>query len=182
MKLLFLSASAILAAIPGLYVIKSGVGTPPDQGILFGGIIEAFGATALILLWIYRKQIRRMSKKRLAKWVVVTSVLSFVLLCSYILLFTSTVIKVGSDTFYFPLWTSGDLKTMVERSGSRRATVTDYGPDAVYEKIDKMPDYALGVTTGTLLLVYQGVFTSLVVSFGLMGTYSKSGFIIKKPQ
>ena len=58
MKAFFVSAAAVFAAVPGLGVIASGLGTPPgtEYRLLFGGVIEGFGALALIILWVNQKK------------------------------------------------------------------------------------------------------------------------------
>ena len=63
MKNLFLTFSGIFGAIPGLAVIQSGLGVPPNYNVLFGGFIEAFGVLTLLILWVNRNNIKKHTKK-----------------------------------------------------------------------------------------------------------------------
>ena len=80
MKKIFVAASAAFAAIPGVAVIASGLGTPPGSGYrwLFGGVIEAFGALALLILWINRSKLRRISKRRITRAAIILCGVCFI--------------------------------------------------------------------------------------------------------
>jgi len=173
-KKLFLAASAAFAAIPGLTVIASGLGTPPGTGyrLLFGGVIEAFGAFALLILWINRSKLRRVSKRKITRTAVMLAVFCFLFIAVYVFLFRHTVVEHERGVAYYPLWVSGDIKTMVERAGSRESAIERYGIAAVRKSIDEMGAIPLAATSVLLLLVYQGIFTSLTIAFGLPGIHA----------
>jgi Mn2+/Fe2+ NRAMP family transporter len=182
MKKLYLAASAVFASIPGLMIIKSGVGTPPEQQLLFGGVIEAIGALTLLLLWINRNKIRRLRQRKITKWAAGFGVTFLILLSLYVTLFYACVVTVeGRGTAYYPLWTSGKISEMVRRAQSRRGAISHYGIQAVIDAIDEMPDAAIGITTVILLTVYQGVFTSLVLAFGMLGIYERGSLFEREP-
>jgi hypothetical protein len=178
-KKLFLGASAAFAAIPGVAVIASGLGTPPDSGYrwLFGGVIEAFGALALLILWINRAKLRRVSKRKITRTAIILCVLCFIFIASYVFLFRLTVVEHDRGVAYYPLWISGDTKTMVERAGSRESAIERYGIGGVRKSIDEMGAIPLAATSVLLLLVYQGIFTSLAIAFGLPGIHDNQPLI-----
>jgi hypothetical protein len=167
-KQILLTASASFAAIPGVAVMVTGIGTPPDLKLLFGGVIEAFGALSLLLIWLNRPRLAKVSIKRTTRWIVGFAITSFLAVLAYILLFGVCVVSSPTrGTVYFPLWTSGPLADMVVRSGSRPAAIEEYGLDGVKAEIALMPGIALPTTTAALLITYQGIFTPLALAFGL---------------
>jgi hypothetical protein len=176
MKRLFLALAGIVSTIPGITVWQSGLGTPPDKSLLFGGVVEAFGALSLMLLWVNRTKIRSLTKSRVTKLSACLILLCFVLLSVYVWLFGLTVVKHDfRGTAYYPLWTSGDLVTMVKSADNSRYTAIEkYGIDEVNEAIHKMPNSSLAITTIILLLVYQAVFSTLIVAFGILGIHEES--------
>jgi hypothetical protein len=177
MKKLFLAASGIFAAIPGLVILQTGLGTPPGDGykMLFGGTIEAFGALILLLLWVNRKSIRRMRPRRLTKCAVTAVVICFVSITLYVVLYSVCVQRNEKwhGTVYFPLWLDGEVAEMVADKGGRNAAIDEYGPRDVSEAINRMPGVgiALPLTTILHLLLYQFIFTSLAAAFGLLGIH-----------
>jgi hypothetical protein len=169
MKRIFLSVSGLFGAIPGLAIIASGIGVPPSYKALFGGVIEAFGALALLLLWANRERLRWMPSSRLTRIVALMGGVSLSLIIAYVIMFNSCVITHQRGDAYFPIYSSGDLAVMVERGRSREGAIDRYGVDAVREAIRQMGAFPLALTTAALLLVYQGIFTSLTIAFGLAG-------------
>lgn len=180
MKKLFLTASAIFGAIPGIAIIISGLGTPPNYKILFGGVIESFGVLSLLILWLNRKSISRISLKRVTKLAILFGVLSFVSISIYITLFSFCVVSVKDrGEVYYPIYTSGNIAEMIVRTGSRRSALQKYGTDAVTEAIDEMPGNPLAITSVLLLFVYQSIFTLLTLAFGFLGIRHKEDFTDK---
>jgi hypothetical protein len=171
MKKFLLAVAGVFGAIPGLTVIQSGIGAPPGYKVLFGGVIEAFGTLSLLLLWINRKKIKRLSARRVTKRALALASLCFAFIAVYITLFNYCVVAHQRGTAYYPLWTSGKIADMVTRAGSRRAAIERYGIAAVDQAIDEMPGVPLELTAVVLLFLYQGIFTTLSVLFGLLGFY-----------
>lgn len=171
MKVLFLALSAAFAALPGVAVIASGLGTPPGTGyrLLFGGVIEAFGALALLILWVNQNKLRRRSKRKITRAAVIAGLLCLVFIGAYVLVFRRTVVEHERGTVYYPLWLSGNVERMVERAGSRESAIERYGLGGVKNAIDEMGSLPLALTSLLLLLLYQGIFTSLTVAFGMPG-------------
>jgi hypothetical protein len=174
MKKIFLAASAVFCSIPGLLVIASGLGTPPDYKVLFGGVIEAFGVIALLILLINKRRIEALSTSKVTKIAIALAIGCVLMLFTYIYLFSQCVVTVeGRGTAYYPLYLSGEIASSVNRAGSRRAAIERYGIDEVLEEIDELPGHYLTLTTILLLFVYQLVFTTLTVTFGLIGFHQK---------
>ncbi len=181
MKAFFLAVSGVFGVIPGLAIMLGELGTPPEKNGLFGGVVEAFGVLTLIILWVNRGKIAKLSRSKVTKVTIVLGILCFVFLGGYLGLFEFCVIKHEfRGSAYFPLWTSGKIGTMVESGPGRSAAIDHYGIDAVREAIREMPTYALSLTSAVLLLVYQGVFTSLTAAFGLLGIYQKKSLNSKR--
>ena len=171
LRSIFLAASSAIGAIPGVAVIIKGIGAPPDSQVLFGGIIEAFGALSLLILWLNRKGISRMMTARVTRWSILLGALSLASLAGYILMYGACVKGDTNGSTYLPLWLSGDLKAMVERAGSRDAAIETYGVDAVHDAIRREASTALSETTVVLLAVLLVGLNSLTVSFGLIGLH-----------
>lgn len=177
MKKLFLAASALFAAVPGLMVISKGVGTPPDYEYLFGGVIEAFGTLSLLILWVNKNKLKEITPSRITKLAITLGTISFLSLIIYIALFKFCVVSHPTHyTAYYPLWTSGEIAKYVERTGGRWAALDRYGIYPIESAIHKMPPYAIPVTTAVLLFLYQMIFTSLTIAFGLIGFHKGKDF------
>lgn len=173
MKKLLLTAASVFGALPGLTVMQSGIGTPPGYKVLFGGTIEAFGTLALLVVWTNRGRIKRLAADRVTKLSLSLALSSFAFLLLYVVMFQYSVISHQRGTAYYPLWITGKAADMVERAGSRKAAIERYGIDAVRQAIDENPGIDLSLTTIFLLVVYQGIFTTLCIVFGLIGFYEE---------
>jgi len=178
LKKFFMTIAAASGAIPGAAIIATGVGTPPESKILFGGVIEALGAISLLVLWVNRAKIKKLNPGKITKISAILALFFAACLVVYIVLLNVCVITFADtsdgqhdEAVYFPIWTSGDLSKMVFRAGSREAALHKYGPDGVHEAIRKMPSFALPVTTAILLVIYQGSFLFLTIAFGLLGIH-----------
>jgi len=180
MKILFLAASAAFSAIPGISVIASGLGTPPDYKILFGGVIEAFGVIALLILWVNQEKIRRVSTKKITNFAVGLAIGSILILSLYIFLYATCVVTVeGRGTAYYPLILTGEIaKTVAHNSGSRKTAIENEGLAEIVEEIDKMPAIYIIATTILLLLTYQSIFTALTGTFGLLAFHRGQGLVL----
>src|SRR5262249_18779196 len=160
MKKFLATASGIFGALPGVSVMLSEIGTPPDYGKLFGAIIQACGVLALVLLYFNRSSLSNFRPSFLTKWSIGLMISAFVFLAVYLLLLEYCVVTVQPyKPVYFPMAESGDLAEMVRTAGSRAAAILRYGRDAVETAIDQMPAVAKTLTTICLLFLYQGVFT-----------------------
>src|SRR6266404_3191120 len=80
MKKLLATASAAFGALPGVSVMLSEIGTPPDYGKLFGAIIQACGVLALVLLYFNRSWLSKFQPSFLTKWSIGLMISAFVFL------------------------------------------------------------------------------------------------------
>src|SRR5438094_235895 len=62
-KLLLKSASGIVALIPGLVVVLTNLGAPPDKADLFGGLADLVAGFIFVLLCLLRDKISRLPQK-----------------------------------------------------------------------------------------------------------------------
>ena len=178
MKKVFLGASGVFSSIPGIGIMLSGLGTPPGYSLIFGGIIEAFGALTILLLLSSKAKLRHLTSRQVRVTVIVLAVAGLILLAVYLQLASFCIVAHPvHGTVYYPLWNSGHAAELVDRAGGRYAAVDHYGFYPVNKAIHEAPNYPLGlvVTTALLLLVYQGIFMALTVAFGIMGVRSDGG-------
>jgi hypothetical protein len=180
MKKVFLAASGVFASIPGIGIIVSGLGTPPGYSKLFGGVIEAFGALAILLLATSKGKVQKLPARQVMKTVIILAIASLCLVVLYLQLSALCIVTHPiHGTVYYPLWSSGHLAQMLDLAGGRYAAVDRYGFYPVSKAIQEAPNYPLSmvVTTALLLLVYQGIFTALTVAFGILGLRSDKSAI-----
>ena len=78
MKKLFLAASGLFAAVPGLMIISKSIGTPPSYEHLFGGVIEAFGVLSLLILLVNKNKLKKVKPERITRLAIILGVTSFV--------------------------------------------------------------------------------------------------------
>jgi hypothetical protein len=183
MKKVFLAASAVFCSIPGLLVIASGLGTPPDYKVLFGGVIEAFGVIALLILWINKNKIADLPTPKVTKIAIVLAISCILVLFTYIYLFNQCVVTVeGRGTAYYPLYITDEIGSSVDDAGSRKAAIERYGIATILEEIDQLPGYYITLTTIILLFTYQLVFTILAIIFGLLGFHKRQGLPTQQPR
>jgi hypothetical protein len=181
MKKVFLAASAVFSSIPGLLVIASGLGTPPDYKVLFGGVIEAFGVIALLILWINKNKIEDLPTPKVTKIAIALALGCILMLFTYVYLINQCVVTVdGRGTAYYPLYINGEIAESVNSAGSRRAAIERWGIDTVLEEINELPGYYLTITTIILLFIYQLIFTTLTITFGLLGFHKRQGLPINE--
>ena len=174
----FLIASGIFGAVPGLVVLWRGISAPPGYQTIFGGVVEATGVFAILVLLANRRKVQRIAVKRatvFSQWMMGLS-LSFLL--GYIATFGRCVVSHPTHgSLLFPLWNSGRLQQLVAMAGgSRYAALDRYGEYSIYKAINEMPLYPVPIvaTVALMLLCYQGIFTSLALAFGVLGMRNQS--------
>jgi hypothetical protein len=161
-------ASSTFAAIPGLAVIATGLGVPPNQKLLFGGVMQAFGTATLLLMWLSGGRIKRISRSAATKWTAI-GLIAFVafLSCYIILLNNCVIVHPDRGTVYYPLWTAGTARGMIVSAGSRYGAIEKYGRAAVEDAVQENSTL-LSATTCLLILIYQGIFSSATAVFGVL--------------
>ncbi len=175
----FKGASGAFAVLPGFALLVTGLGVPPGYRFLFFGVLEAFGILALLLVYLNRSYIQRMSKKSITSVAIVLAVCALMSIIVYVPLHNLCLIEStkpeydGFGAIYFPICVTGTLADNVQRLGSRTAAVDGYGPAVIEEQLQRMSgiSWRRPVTTIVLLLIYQACFTVLTIAFGLIGFY-----------
>ncbi len=167
----FSIASGIFAVIPGITVLISNVGVPPGaSSTLFAATIEALGVLMLLILWLNRNWIKKLSMQKATRLAIVGAVVFLIALFGYLFLFGYYVEDVpDSNALFFPIWPQGELKENLASMGSRTELIHQWGRDDVYAIIQSSSKSALLISTLTFLFVYQLIFLALTFSFGILG-------------
>jgi hypothetical protein len=170
----FTLASGIFAVIPGLTVLISNVGVPPNASkTLFSATIESLGVLTIILLWLNRKWIQGLSVRTVSKLGIISIVLFITCLFLYIFLYGYLVFQYKiSEPLFFPLWSEGKLTYWLQKFGNRSDLIENLGRDDVYRLIQESSMTPLLFTTLLMLFIYQLIFVSLTFSFGIIGIKS----------
>jgi hypothetical protein len=177
MKNLFLAATGVLAVVPGLVTLQSGVGCPPGFKVLFGGTVEAFGALMLVLLWANRQWLSRLTAGLVTGLAIGLAVFCFVCILLYTYWISDCVVEPQSaehkvyGPVYYPLCINGNVDELVKRAGSRTRALDRFGPQDIVNKLNEMPgiENARRLTTTLFLVLYLLIFTTLTLAFGLVG-------------
>lgn len=173
LKQLLLALPAVFNVIPGLLVIKTGIGTPPDgMDGLFGGVIIAFGSFALLLLWTNKYRVQRYPAKKVNFAAIVLMIACLLLIFAYVGLYKVCVVSYAENAkCYYPLILFGDLARFVKEAGGRYDALQpdNAGPFQINKELQQPANVvSLHLTTVLLLLVYSGIFTCLTLAFGLV--------------
>jgi hypothetical protein len=171
----FLSlASGVFAVIPGIAVLTSNVGVPPNSSkALFGGVIEAIGVLTLMLLWLNKSRVTKTTIKNINRLSFIAILVFVMSLFTYIFLYNYLVVEVeNSDSVFFPLWTKGELKANILKFGSRDELINQWGRDDVYKVIQSSSEIPLLITTLIMLFNYMLTFLSLTFAFGMLAIKS----------
>lgn len=171
MEKFFKSLSAIFAGIPGITILMSSLGVPdPDDKVLFGGIIEALGCGALGLIYLNRKYFLNQNLKKISKWIMISLTFFFASIILYIIIY-KICIKQYEDfsRVYFPLFPSEALSDAINTAGGKMEFVEKWMGDGATRQIEKLSASQMIQTSIIFLIVYQFIFTTLTVSFGLLG-------------
>jgi hypothetical protein len=167
-------ASGVFAVIPGITVLITNIGVPPDASkTLFSATIEALGVLTLMLLWLNRQWVEKHSLQSITMISLFSILVFLVSIFSYLFLFGYLVVDIGNtDPLFFPLWADGELKINLEKFGSRAELIRQWGRDDVYKVIQESSKVPLLLTTLFFLFIYQLIFVSLTFSFGILGIKS----------
>lgn len=173
---IFSIASGVFAIVPGIAILTSNIGVPPNSSkALFGGVIEALGIFTLLILWLNKGWIKKLSVRRINKLSLTAIVVFLLCLFGYIFLYQYLVVETAnSESLFFPLWPNGELKQGIEQFGSRNELITQWGRDDVYKVIQSSSHIQLLLTTLIMLFLYQMIFVSLTFAFGLLGIKNNS--------
>jgi len=162
-------ASGVFGVIPGITILLTSVGVPPEQSRqLYGGVIEALGIISLLILWLNKSRIVKMTEKSITKWSLGFTGLFLFALLLYLFLFNYFVLQTGhSKPVFFPFWPQGDLQYNILKYGGRMEIIYKFGRDDVYNLIEQTSKVSLIITSLIFLLIYQAVFMAITLGFGL---------------
>lgn len=168
---LFTLASGVFGVIPGLAILLTNIGVPPDESKeLYGGIIEALGILTLLLLWLNKSRISKATEKTITKRALICVSVFLVMLFVYLFVYNYYVLKSGhSKPLFFPFWPQGELQYNIWKYGGRMQIIHAFGRDDVFNLIEESSKVPLIFTSLIFLLIYQAVFMSLTTAFGLLG-------------
>lgn len=171
MKKIFTSLSGVFAALPGVSILLSSLGVPdPDDKMLFGGIIEAIGCGVLGLIFLNKTFFLRKSLKAINIWVVLSFFLFLVSIIGYVTIYKLCVIEHQEfSRVFFPLFSSNALSEKINAEGGKLAFIEKWYGDGANKQIQKLASIQMIKTNIVFLLVYQFVFTSLTIGFGMLG-------------
>jgi lysylphosphatidylglycerol synthetase-like protein (DUF2156 family) len=175
-SLFLATAAGVFAALPGVAVLISNVGVPPNSSTaLFSATIEALGVLTLMLLWLNRKNIQKRTEKNVTNLAIGGIVIFLISLFGYMFLYGYLVADVpNSNPLFFPLCPQGELKSDLAKLGDRYTLIKEFGRDDVAKLIQSSSATALLITTLLLLFIYQLVFVSLAFSFGILAIKTNS--------
>jgi len=163
------------ATIPGLAVLLTNIGVPPDTSIaLFAGTIEAIGILTLLIIWLKKKWIVEQPLNRIIRIGIFMAILFLISLFSYLFLFSYLVIEYpDSQPLLFPIYAQGELQAGLSKYGSPFELIHQWGRDDVYKTIQKSSNVAKNITVLCFLLIYQFIFVSLTGAFAILGLRCK---------
>lgn len=163
------AATGVLSAAPGLAAIAVGLGAIPGYRLLFGGVLEAAGAMSIMVVWMRRDSIRRMTRKRVAVRAYVLLGIACAALVAHLFLFQHVVVSTDAwgenATVVYPLWLTGDLKTLAAKSGGRAAALAKYGPRDIGPRIKNAPLFSRAASVILLLGTYSVLVIGIVRAF-----------------
>jgi hypothetical protein len=167
---LFIAASGVFAALPGVSIIITNLGIPPEESkLLYGGLVETFSVLAFLVLWLNKKKIRRVNQKRITKISILLIITSLIFIIIYYLLFNSVVIKTPMyDAVFFPLFSQGELSELLTEY-TKQELVIHYGIDYVNPIINSSSSFQLVITTIILIINYLLIFVNLISAFCILG-------------
>jgi hypothetical protein len=172
LRQLLVAVAAVVAAIPGLSLFISKRGAPEGKELLYGMILEIVGAATVLVLWLRRKHIRRLSKRRAIRVSTACLAVGLLSVFGYGSLFDHSDIPsgVGARRFWLPAVAVGPLGTLIDDTpGGRTAIVEAWGAGEVYERLVQTPQWALVLTDATLLALGAAFIGGTACAFVVLG-------------
>ncbi|WDF79946.1 hypothetical protein PQ469_07995 [Mucilaginibacter sp. KACC 22773] len=169
-KTILKAGSGVFATIPGLGVLLSNIGVPPDSSkYLFCGIIESFGVFTLLILRFNSGYFKSLSVKTINLLAIVSIVTFGLTLFFYLFLFNQYVVGYkDSKPVFFPVWPQGELRQGLQETGSKANLIREWGRDDVRTVIQSSSSAMLNYSMLLFLLIYQLIFVSLTFAFGIL--------------
>lgn len=175
LKSFFTTASGVFAVIPGLGILLTNIGVPPDTSkYLFAGVIESLGVLTLLLISVNTPRLKKLDSKKTTTVTLAAICVFICALFAYLFMFDYLVIEVsGSQPLFFPLWPAGELKEGLTLAGSKVELIRQWGRDDVSKVISASSPVPLAITKLIFLFIYQLLFVALTFSFGILGVDDK---------
>ena len=169
------AASGTFALVPGIAVLITEVGVPPGtSSVMYATVMESLGVLSLLILWLNKNKLQQLSVKSATRITILLAVSFFVFLIVYLQLFGFYVVSTpGSESLLFPLWPQGELASGLAKYDSKATLIREWGRDDVFNVIAESSNLALQWSKMVFLLVYVIMFTSLTLSFGILGVCIK---------
>lgn len=171
LKNIYLTASGLFAAVPGITILITNLGVPDGLSrLLVGGIVESTGTFTLLLMYLNKEKIKVFSISKVNRLAVSSFVLFLLFTTTYITLYNLSVVDHPFyEPVFFPLWSSGDLTFALAEAGSRYNAVEMFGKDGIEKIIESSSQIAISTTNILFIFLYQGLFLGLVSGFALLG-------------
>lgn len=168
---LYKTASATFGVLPGIAILLTNLGVPPDASkLLFAGTIEAIGVLTLLTLWTNKEKIKGFTAQKITRFIIISTGIFLVSLFFYLFLFGQYVVQVShSNPLLFPFWPQDELKEGLIHYGSKVTLIQNWGADDVYKVIQSSSPVSVQLTTLILLFNYLIVFFSITFAFGILG-------------
>ena len=164
------AASGVFAIIPGLAVLATNIGVPPNcSKVMFFATIESFGIFTLMLLRLNQNTLKSLTIKTINSLAIGAMVMFALSLFGYMYLYSEYVVEInGSSPLFFPVWPRGELQQGLSTIGSKAGLIKEWGRDDVFHVINSSSSLMLTYTTLLFLFVYQLIFVSLTFAFGIL--------------
>lgn len=169
-KATFAVASGFFGIIPGLTVLSTNIGVPPDSSkLVFFGVIESLGIFTLLILQLNKDSFMSYPVKTVNKMALTAIALFIISLFLYLFLFSEYVTTLPDhEALFFPIWPQGELQRGLSQLGGKASLIQEWGRDDVFKVIRSSSSSMLTLTTLIFLFVYQLIFVCLTFAFGLL--------------
>lgn len=172
MKKLFVTTSALVAVIPGVGILGTGVAAPPAHEVWYGAAVEVVSVATFLLFLMFKTRIVKWLPTRASLAAIALGVLAAITLTAYFVLYQWCVVSVSSrGTVFYPLWTTDKLAESVERQGGRAAALEHYGLGWIQGLIEETPLLNIVVTEVALLGTMLIGAMCLVAMFLILGMH-----------
>jgi len=169
LQVLLVAVVGAAAAIPGMAALGR-FDVPGGAEVLFEFVLAVFSAAAVLLLYVCRPRLSKLS----LPWIVGGSVAGLIVVFALFILHVSLTNKVlvthewrGEPTHQFvPLFLPDSVEAAIARSGSRRAYIQENGPDVF---LTSTSESNIAATLAVLLASYTALVACVAAVFAILG-------------
>ncbi len=169
--------SATFALIPGLIILTTNLGVPPNSSeILYFAIIESIGSLTILFLWVNRNYISDLNNAKINKFIIISFIMFIIFLIGYIIIFDLFIIYSTEydRRVFFPFWSDIKLELLIDKYGSKLNAINELGPQAIIDFIYKTSRKYLVFTNIIFLCVFIIISECLVIPFTLLAIRKNS--------